>query len=102
MGVVGGLLILLGIGAMAIGFWASATSGMAALGGFGLLILGCLLLGLDRIYRAIGTSRSEVKALQEGVELLARRIDPQYAPTVETSIPWSPRMPPDWRREVGA
>jgi hypothetical protein len=101
MGVVGGFLILFGIGAAATGFWESPTVGMAALGGFGLLILGCLLIGLDRIYRAIWTSRSEVKALQEGVELLAKRIEPRQAPTDETSIPWSPRMPPNWRQEVG-
>ena len=101
MGVVGGFLILFGIGATVTGFWESPTVGMAALGGFGLLILGCLLIGLDRIYRAIWTSRSEVKALQEGVELLAKRIEPRQAPTDEILIPWSPRMPPNWRQEVG-
>lgn len=102
MGVIGGLLILFGVAATAIAFWTSSTVGMVALGGFGLLILGCLLVGLDRIYRAIRTSSSEVKALQEGVELLAKRIEPRQASTDETSIPWSPRMPPNWRQEVGA
>ena len=102
MGVVGGLLILFGIAATAVAFWTSPTVGMAALGGFGLLILGCLLVGLDRIYRAIRTSRSEVKARQQGVELLAKRIDPQQASIDETSIPWSPRMPPNWRQKVDA
>jgi hypothetical protein len=102
MGVIGGLLILFGIAATAIGFRTSPVVGMATLGGFGLLILGCLLVGLDRIYRAIRISRSEVKALQEGVELLAKRIEPQQAPTDQTSIPWSPRMPPNWRQGVGA
>jgi hypothetical protein len=102
MGVIGGLLIVFGIAATIVGFWTSPVVGMAALGGFGLLILGCLLVGLDRIYQAIRTSRSEVKALQEGVELLASRMDPKQVPADATSIPWSPRMPPNWRQEVGA
>jgi hypothetical protein len=102
MGVIGGLLIVFGIVGAIIGFWTGPVVEMAALGGFGLLVLGCLLVGLDRIYRAIRTSRSEVKALQEGVELLASRVDPKQVPPGATSIPWSPRMPPNWRQEVGA
>jgi hypothetical protein len=36
-------------------------------GGFGLLILGCVLVGLDRIYQAVRTSSAaEIKALQAG------------------------------------
>jgi hypothetical protein len=96
MGICGGLLILLGIGAMVLGFGAGAMFSMAGLvGGFGLLILGCVLVGLDRIYQAIRiSSAAEIKALQAGFESLAKQSGPAGAvPSIAVPIT-SPRMAP--------
>lgn len=105
MRAIGVMLILLGIGAIGLGFGSNSSVGMMELGcGFALLTLGCVLVGIDRIYEAVRSSRAaEIKALQEGFELLAKRLEPQREPDHASSLPsWSPRMPPDWRQGAGA
>ncbi len=101
MGVVGGLLILVGIGGIGLGFGVGDQFGSAGLEiGFGLMVMGCVLVGLNRIYRAVRSSTTEIKALRL---LLAEQFEARWEPDrVAPSIPWSPRMPPDWRQGAGA
>lgn len=76
MGIFGGLLIVLGIGAVVLGFLTGPLFGFAGLAtGLSLAITGCILVGLDRIHQAVReSSAAEIRVLKTGFEHLGKHL----------------------------